>query len=56
MRFLEKGELKDKEIVVALRKAAGDYENGEIVEVRNLLAEIIHNIDEFMWGEEIMNG
>ena len=52
MRFLKNGELEDKKIVAALRKAADDYENGEIVEVRNLLMEIVDNIDEFMWNTE----
>lgn len=47
MRFLKKGELKDKEIVNALQQAAVDYENGEITEVRDILMEIVQAIDEF---------
>lgn len=45
--FYKKGELKDKEIVAALKQAAVDYENGEISEVRDLLLDIIQSIDEF---------
>ena len=56
MRFLKDAELKDKKIVAALRKAADDYENGEIVEVRNLLMEIVDNIDWFMWNMEVADG
>lgn len=40
-------ELKDAEIINALKQAAIDYENGEIAEVRNLLADIVLSIDEF---------
>lgn len=52
MRFFKNGELEDEKIIAALRKAADDYENGEIVEVRNLLMEIVDNIDRFMWNME----
>ena len=55
-RFYKNGELKDKKIVKALKKAAEEYENGEIVEVRNLLAEIIDNIDWFVWDMEVDDG
>ena len=41
-------ELKDKKIVSALRKLAKSYENGEIVEVRDELLEIVNSIDEFV--------
>ena len=47
MRFLKNGELEDKKIVDALRKAADDYENGEIIEVRDLLQDIVDAINEF---------
>ena len=47
MRFFKKGQLEDKKIVAALRQAAEDYENGEIAEVRDLLADIVCAIDEF---------
>lgn len=45
--FFEKGELQDEKIIAALKKAAEDYENGEICEVRDLLADIVNAIDEF---------
>ena len=47
MRFFKNGKLKDKEIEAALHKAADDYANGELIEVRDLLLEIINAIDEF---------
>ena len=47
MRFIKNGELDDARIVIALKRAAKDYENGELIEVRNLLAEIVGAIDEF---------
>lgn len=49
MRFYNEKtrELKDAKIVEALQRAAIDYKNGEIAEVRDLLADIIRNIDEF---------
>ena len=47
MRFFKKGQLEDKKIVAALHKAAENYENGEIIEVRDLLQEIVNAIDEF---------
>ena len=46
-RFFVNGELKDKKISAALRRAANDYENGEIAEVRDLLLEIAAAIDEW---------
>lgn len=47
MRFYKNGELQDKKIVAALRRAADDYENGEIAEVRDLLVDIVNAIDEW---------
>lgn len=47
MRFIKHGELQDKSIVTALQRAAKDYENGELIEVRDLLLEIAGAIDEF---------
>lgn len=53
-RFIKSnGELKDKKIISALRKAANDYENGEIAEVRDLLADIVNAIDEFTDNYEV---
>ena len=39
--------LKDKKIISALKKAADDYENGEIAEVHETLREIVDAIDEY---------
>lgn len=47
MRFYKHGELDDERIVAALQRAARDYENGAIIEVRDALAEIVGAIDEF---------
>jgi len=52
MRFFKNGKLEDKKIAAALRKAADDYENGELIEVRDLLSEIVNAIDEFAGREE----
>ena len=52
MRFFRNGKLEDKKIEAALRKAADDYGNGELIEVRDLLLEIVSAIDEFSDNEE----
>lgn len=52
-RFSDKGELKDKKIVKALKQAAEDYENGEIAEVRDLLVDIVNAIDEWEDGYDV---
>lgn len=52
MRFFKNGKLEDGKIIDSLHKAAEDYENGEIVEVRDLLMDIIGAIDEFTDAEE----
>lgn len=46
-RFIGRGGLKDKQIIKALHKVAEDYENGEVAEVRDTLADIVRAIDEF---------
>lgn len=46
-KFYAKGELKDGKIVAALKRAADDYENGEIAEVHDLLLEIAAAIEEW---------
>lgn len=46
-KYFKKGELKDKEILEALTRAARYYEDGAICEVRDELADIIIAIDEF---------
>lgn len=45
--FFRNGELKDRKIIEALHRAAEDYENGEIVEVKDVLIEIINAITDF---------
>lgn len=40
-------ELNDKLIVSDLRKAADDYENGEIIEVRDTILDILISINNF---------
>ena len=52
MKFYKNGELKDKKIVAALRQAADDYENGEILEVKGVLIDIINAITDFEADEE----
>lgn len=47
--YYKNGKLLDQKIVVALQRAAKDYENGEIIEVRGVLWEILMAIDE--WTE-----
>lgn len=47
MKFIKNGKLEDKKICDVLRKASDDYENGEIIEVRDLLLKIVDAIDEF---------
>lgn len=52
-RFFDNGELADKKIVSALKRAAKGYENGEIIETRDVLLEIvaaIHKWDEAEYG------
>ena len=52
MKFFKHGELEDKKIEEALRKAADDYANGALIEVRDLLLDIINAIDEFSDRQE----
>ena len=47
-RFWIAGELQDAKIVAALKQAAEDFENGEIVEVDDCLIEIHEAIQKFM--------
>lgn len=51
-RFYKKGELDDYGILGALTDAHDDYSNGEIVEARDLLEEIVFAIDEFILDRE----
>lgn len=53
MRYIKKnGELKDALICGALSTAAIMYENGEIVEVRDILFEALRDLNEFIDREE----
>lgn len=52
MRFYKNGKLKDKQIVAALQQAADDYDNGEIIEVKDVLIDIINAITAFEDSEE----
>ena len=52
-KFYANGELKDEKILEALAQAKEMYENGEIVETRDLLAEIIKSIDQFEKNYEV---
>ena len=45
-------ELNDKKIVSDLRKLADDYENGEIIEVRDALLDIVIAINDFSDDEK----
>lgn len=51
-KFFKKGELQDKKIVAALHQAAEDYENGEIIEVKDVLIEITNAITDFEQSQE----
>lgn len=46
-KFYKNGKLNDEEIVAALAKAADDYENGEIIEVKDVLIDIVIAITRF---------
>ena len=54
-RFYKNGELKDSDIIAAIRRAADDYEDGAIVEARDLLAEIIFAIDDYTFNEAMFD-
>lgn len=51
-KFFKNGELQDKQIVKALYQAAEDYENGEIIETKDVLIEIINAITDFESEQE----
>lgn len=46
-RFIEYGRLKDVEIINTLKEAIYNYEDGAILETRDVLEEIIKAIDEW---------
>lgn len=54
-KFFKNGELKDSKIVKALQQAAKDYENGEIIEVKGVLIDIISAITDFEMTERKEN-
>lgn len=47
-------ELDDERIAHDLRQLADDYENGEIVEVRDALLDIVKAIDDFSDDQNIL--
>ena len=49
-RFIEYGKLQDIEIINALKEAVYDYEDGAIVEVRDVLVDIVKAIDEWIYN------
>ncbi len=52
MKYIKQnGELKDALIVGALQTAALMYENGEIVEVRDMLFDIVRDLNTFIKRE-----
>lgn len=46
-KYFKRGELKDELIIADLKKAAELYEDGAIIETRDLLQEIVCAINEF---------
>lgn len=49
-------ELKDKEIIKALKQAAEDYENGELTEVQSVCSAIAYAIQEFANEDNLRYG
>lgn len=47
MKFFKNGELQDEKILAALHKAADWYEDGAIIETRDMLIDIVNAINEF---------
>ncbi len=52
MRYFKNGELQDERILASINAAAKEYEDGEIIEVRDRMLEIIAAIDEFIAESE----
>lgn len=46
-KYFKYGELQDQKITEDLLKAAENYENGEIIEVRDMLEDILSAIKEW---------
>lgn len=51
-KFIKHGSLQDQKIIDTLHQSAKDYENGEILEVKDVLIDIINAITEFEAAEE----
>lgn len=49
-RFIECGKLQDIEIINALKEAVYDYEDGAILEVRDVLVDIVKAIDKWNYN------
>lgn len=49
-KFIESGNLQDIEIINALKEAVYDYEDGAILEVRDVLVDIVKAIDEWNYN------
>ena len=52
-RFIIYGKLRDIEIINALKEAVYDFEDGAILEVRDVLAEIVEAIDEYDYNNSL---
>ena len=52
-RFYKNGKLKDDRIIAAIRQAADDYEDGAIIEAKDLLEKIVLAIDN--WEYDFVN-
>ena len=48
MNYIIRGELQDERITTSIYAAKQEYENGEIIEVRDRLLEIVAALDEFI--------
>lgn len=48
MRYIKNGDLQDDEIIASIYMAANEYENGEVMEARDRMLEIIAAIDEYV--------
>lgn len=47
MKYYKQGQLEDEKILDAMLRAMMNYENGALIEARDLLADIVNAIDEF---------
>ena len=47
MRYIKNGELQDERIITAIHLAEMEFKNGELIEARDRLEEVIAAIDEF---------